>query len=100
MAVVVEASALCWGFFCVIMILVLREVFIGTTTFMVVFYLLYSLRNDNISKDTGKTVVFLINSRFPGFLVGVFVLQKIKTFLIKALTIYSTCTIIYIESKR
>nr|DAP71598.1 MAG TPA: chitin synthase regulator [Caudoviricetes sp.] len=29
MAVVVEASALCWGFFCVIMILVLRIAFIG-----------------------------------------------------------------------
>nr|DAX49331.1 MAG TPA: hypothetical protein [Caudoviricetes sp.] len=29
MAVVVEASALCWGFFCVIRVLVLRIAFIG-----------------------------------------------------------------------
>nr|DAS07871.1 MAG TPA: hypothetical protein [Caudoviricetes sp.] len=29
MVVVVEASALCWGFFCVIIILVLRIAFIG-----------------------------------------------------------------------
>lgn len=105
MVVVVEASAFAGAFFMCYNISRKAPVTLrGLVRFLFICAIIYLHQSPCIhyGQIRSDTVVFLfaLISDTPSILVGVFILQKTKIFLVKVLTIYHTCITIYIESKR